>query len=90
MRKITQAADGTVRLYDDGTTVDVSRLDYVDMKILKAYADNSMRAKLAAKQLDVHFNLVYRRLDRIWDKTGLDPHNFYNLGALLELIKREG
>lgn len=90
MRKIIQAPDGTVRLQDAGTQDIADKLDYVDKKILLAYAENSMRAKWAAKQLDIHFNVVYNRLNRIWDKTGLDPHNFYDLVGLVQTIEREG
>ena len=90
MKTIIQASDGTVCLQDDGilTPADIRlKLDYVDKKILLAYAENNMRAKWAAKQLDIHWNVVYNRLDRIWDKTGLDPHNFYDLQKLVDMAK---
>ena len=90
MKTITKAADGTVCLQDDGilTPTDLRlKLDYVDRKILLAYAENNMRAKCAAKQLDIHWNVVYNRLDRIWDKTGLNPRNFYDLQKLVEITK---
>lgn len=87
MKTITQAADGTVCLQHRDTIA--LKLDYLDMRVLRAYAGNNMRAKWAAKQLDVHWNFVYRRLDRIWDKTGLDPHNFYDLVKLVQAIEKE-
>lgn len=90
MKTITKATDGTVCLHDDGIatpTATCLKLDYIDRKIILAYAENNMRAKWAAKQLDVHWNFIYRRLDRIWDKTGLDPHNFYDLHKLVEMAK---
>lgn len=62
-------------------------LDYVDRKIIIAYAKNNMRAKWAAKQLGVYWNLVYRRMDKIFDKTGLDPRNFFDLQKLVEMAK---
>lgn len=63
------------------------KLDYADRKIIIAYAENNMRAKWAAKQLGVYWNLVYRRLDKIFDKTGLDPRNFYDLHELVQMAK---
>lgn len=89
MKTITNAADGTVCLKNaDTPNTATLKLDYVDKKIILAYAESNMRAKVAAEQLVVYWNLVYRRLDRIWDKTGLDPHNFYDLHKLVEMAKK--
>lgn len=59
-----------------------------DKLIILALAENNMRAKVAAKQLGLHYNVVYYRMGRIWDKTGLDPRNFYDLHKLVERAKR--
>lgn len=75
---------------DGANTAIRSKLDYVDRKVILAYAENNMRAKWAAKQLGVYWNLVYRRLDTIWDKTGLNPRNFYDLHKLTQIIKAGG
>ena len=88
MKTITQAPDGTVCLHDDGV-VSFNLADK-DKEIILAYAGNNMRAKWAARQLGMHWNVVYYRLDRIWDKTGLDPHNFYDLGKLVRVCREEG
>lgn len=61
-----------------------------DKRIILALAENSMRAKSAAKQLRLHWNTVYYRMSRIYDKTGLDPRNFYDLHKLVELAQSEG
>lgn len=88
MKTITQATDGTVFLRDDGIPAPI-RLDYTDKVVIQAYAENNMSAKGAARQLDVYWNFVYRRLDKIWDKTGLNPQNFFDLCKLMQELKKE-
>lgn len=60
-----------------------------DKKIILALADNSMQVKPTARQLYLHWNTVYYRIDRIWDETGLNPRNFYDLNKLVEMVKKE-
>lgn len=59
-----------------------------DKKIVLALAENDMRAKSAARQLGMHWNGVYYRMNRIYDQTGLDPRNFYDLQKLVEIANR--
>ena len=60
-----------------------------DKAIILAMADNGMKWKVAAREIDLHPNTVNYRLGRIYDKTGLDPRNFYDLHKLVEMV-REG
>lgn len=64
-------------------------MDAKDKLIILALAENNMQAKPAARQLGLHWNVVYSRMGRIWDKTGLNPRNFYDLQQLVELAKMD-
>lgn len=52
-------------------------------RTLHAFADCSLNVKQSARQLGVHANTVYFRLNRINKLTGIDPRTFS--GALLLL-----
>ena len=58
-----------------------------DKQIILSLADNGMKVKPAARELGLHWNVVYSRMDRIWDNTGLDPRNFYDLHKLVQMVK---
>ena len=64
-------------------------LSKLDKEIILALADNGMKAKPAARQMGKHFNVIYYNMDRIWDKTGLDPRNFHDLHELVKMVKEE-
>ena len=57
--------------------------------VILALADNGMKAKPAARELGLHWNVVYARMDRIYDLTGLDPRNFYDLHELVQMVNEE-
>ena len=50
---------------------------------LKAYADCDMNVLRAAKQLKVHPNTIYARMQKIEDVTGLNPLSYHPLTELL-------
>ena len=58
-----------------------------DKRIILALADNGMKAKPAARQLNMHYNIVYRHMDEIYMQTDLDPSNFYDLHKLVQMVK---
>ena len=58
-----------------------------DKRIILALADNGMKAKAAARQLNMHYNIVYRHMDEIYMQTDLEPRNFYDLLKLVEMVK---
>lgn len=60
-----------------------------DKAIILALADNGMKWKPAARSINLHYNTVAYRMDRIYDRTGLDPRNFYDLQELVEIVKEE-
>lgn len=53
------------------------------VKTLRAYAEADMNVLKAARELDVHPNTIYTRLQRIEDITGLDAQRFHALTELL-------
>ena len=58
-------------------------LSKVEKLCIRAYADNCMRRGAAAKSIHYHRSSVGYHLDRIREKTGLDPRNFYDLVKLI-------
>lgn len=60
-------------------------LDDTDVKILVTFADCNMNVSHTAEALEVHRNSVKYRLNKILEKTGLDPTVFWELNALLFL-----
>jgi len=50
---------------------------------LKAYADADMNALKAAKQLEIHPNTIYARMQKIEAVTGLSPLKYHNLTEML-------
>ena len=58
-----------------------------DKQIILALADNGMKWKVDARAIDIHPNTVSYRLGRIYDNTGLDPLNFYDLHKLVQMVK---
>ena len=58
-----------------------------DKQIILALADNGMKWKVAAREIDMHHNTVNYCLGKIYDNTGLDPRNFYDLHELVQMVK---
>lgn len=67
----------------------MAMLNDKDKRIILALAENNMKWKIAARAIDLHWNTVAYRLDRIYDQTGLDPRNFYDLHKLVEMAQEE-
>lgn len=60
-----------------------------DKLVILALADNGMQVKPTARAIDMHWNGVYYCIDRIYNKTGLDPRNFYDLHELVQMVNEE-
>ena len=52
-------------------------------KTLRAFANADLNVQAAARDLQVHANTVYARLQRVEDLTGLDARRFHDLTDLL-------
>ena len=61
----------------------VAKLEEIDACVLKAYADNSMNASEAARELFMHRNTLVYHLEKIKKLTGLNPCCFYDLAKLM-------
>lgn len=53
------------------------------LKTLRVFADADMNIQRASRELHVHANTIYARIQRVNDLTGLDPHHFHDLTHLL-------
>ena len=55
-----------------------------EKEIILAYAENNMNALATSKDTFRHYQTVRLHIERIEDKYGLNPYNFYDL---VELVK---
>jgi len=53
--------------------------------IIKAFAEHNMNTAATAKALFFHSNNIYEHLNRVKEKTGLDPRNFFDLHELYKI-----
>lgn len=57
------------------------------MATIRAFADCSLNVKETARELGVHTNTVYFRLNQIKDRAGIDPRTFSGLSALITALR---
>ena len=60
----------------------------VRCEIVLALADTGMRATAAARKLYMNHATVLYHMKLIKAITGLDPRNFYDLGKLVQMVKK--
>ena len=65
-------------------------LSKIDIECVMAYAKGNMRMTNASEILFMHRNSISYHLDKVKNKTGLDPRNFFDLAKLMECIKKGG
>ena len=56
-------------------------------RILLLYADNNMNVQATANQLFFHRNSILYHLNTIYNRTGKNPRNFYDLCELVPMAK---
>jgi hypothetical protein len=56
-------------------------------RTIRAFAESSLNVKQTARQLGVHTNTVYFRLNRIHKLTGVDPRTFSGTSLLLTALR---
>ena len=61
-----------------------------ERRLLRAIADENMNITRAAKRVYVHRNSAVYHMDKILDRTGLDPRRFRDLVRLLGGTLPEG
>ncbi len=54
-------------------------------QLILLYAEHNMNLSEVANNCFWHRNTLDHRLDRIYDLTGLDPKNFYDLVKLVDM-----
>jgi hypothetical protein len=74
---------GWVRHFSDST--DVKSRDLIHT--VRAFADASLNVKQTARQLELHANTVYFRLNRVMEITGIDPRTYSGLSLLLTALR---
>ena len=58
-----------------------------EVEIILAIADNDMNLSKVSRNIFYHRNAVEYNIDKIHKKTGLNPKNFYDLCALIQMVK---
>lgn len=66
----------------------VNPLDETDVAIIRALANNGLRTSKAAIEAHVSRRTMWKHLDRIRERTGLDATDFYGLCKLLVLVNK--
>ncbi len=61
-------------------------LTVTDKKIILAYARNNMKPGATGQELNYHYTNISYHLDRIRDKTSLNPRKFYDLIKLVKEV----
>lgn len=59
----------------------------LEIKVLKAYAGANMNASLAAKNVYRSRQGIDYYLNKVWDRTGINPYTFYGLRDLLNMVR---
>jgi hypothetical protein len=57
------------------------------LQTVRAFADASFNVKQTARQLGLHANTVYFRLNRVIEITGIDPRTYSGLSLLLTALR---
>ncbi len=93
-------SDNTFTAEDIGKTVFLTRkeaeaaremrLTKIQMEICKALAANNLNVSQAAKSLYMERTGVTYHIEKIKETIGLDPRGFYDLIALLDMIRSDG
>lgn len=67
----------------------INKLSKVTIQILLSFAEHNMNVTETSRVLFFHRNTVAYHLEKVKNKTGLNPYNFYDLMKLV-LCLREG
>ena len=61
-----------------------------EVRLLKTYAEYSMRVRPTADAMHYDRRTVFGMLSDIHKKTGFDPKDFFGLRAIMDRIEKEG
>ena len=68
----------------DKDLVNILNRDEIDTVL--AFAEYDMGIRKTARETFFHYNTIVYRLERVKEKTGLDPHRFYDLMKLVQML----
>jgi sugar diacid utilization regulator len=57
--------------------------------IILSIAEHDMRTSAVTREMSKHRNSILYHIGRIWEITGKDPLNFYDLHDLVAAVKQE-
>ena len=69
--------------------ISMNNLDESDISIINSMAENNMNISKVARQLNYSRNTIVYKLDKIDEKTGFTPTNFFDLQSLVDIIRTE-
>ncbi len=62
-------------------------LNEFEKKLVTALADNDMNESEVAREFYMHRNTVIYHLEKLKQKTGIDPRSFYGLMELVQMAR---
>ena len=60
-----------------------------EIVLLKTYAKFNLRIQPVADEMHYHRRTIFKKLFQIYGKTGLNPHNFWDLVNLINQVDEE-
>lgn len=60
-----------------------------EITILRSYAKFNLRIQPVADEMHYHRRTIFKKLFQIYSKTGLNPHNFWDLVSLIRQVDEE-
>lgn len=61
-----------------------------EISLLRLFADHNMKVLPVAEEMHFHRRTIFKKLFKIYSKTGLNPHNFWDLVSLIRQVDEEG
>lgn len=61
-----------------------------EIVLLRTYAKFNLRIQPVADEMHYHRRTIFKKLFQIYSKTGLNPHNFWDLVSLIRQVDEEG
>ena len=65
------------------------KLTEQEIRIIKALAENNMKVKTAAQSIPASHMYIRYNIDKLKRKTGLDPHKFFDLMKLYQMMEEQ-
>lgn len=60
-----------------------------EVVLLRSYARHNLKVHPVAGEMHYHDRTIFKKLFQIYSKTGLNPHDFWDLVSLIRQIDEE-